>query len=519
MQTNKRFRAGPRGLRTAGGGLLAVLPLLFLLPSCGNDNVAPNPAPAPDTDFQGTFDPKSGELEFAVEQPGGGTEPFLKLVATNVTLDQDGLLHAQVAIRNHGPETVPGPSGVVVSHFQPISVYPVNADCPVPGDSTVPVMPPIPVPWMSCTFDHRDTYGDDGLLAAGETSTPVEWIFAGSQGESFAFQARLVTQPVLPDGVIAGIVFEDRNENGMRDWDEPGIPGVGVGLEMPDFVAIQVTDAEGRYHHEVPAAGLYTLTLSVPDGARPTTPVQLQVLIVQRDDGSLSSLLDANFGLLRQLPAEFSVHGVVYLDLNRNGQRDRGEVGVADVGISASGLECMLPVIGLDTTDADGFYEISNTSVGCPLPWLVQRQPVAGHIGTTPDQVVLRSISPDGTLRLRVDFGIAPDDSSHTVNVTIEGVVFSDWNRNGVRDVGETGIPNVQLQLLSPCDLFRATTTNDRGFYQFSPDVVRMCPVTGVWQWMPPSLFHTTPNPVEIQMPTMPGNHLFRVDFGIAPER
>ena len=44
---------------------------------------------------------------------------------------------------------------------------------------------------------------------------------------------------------------------------------------------------------------------------------------------------------------------------------------------------------------------------------------------------------PDGNTHLRVDFGIAPEDTTHPVNLTIEGVVFTDWNQNGVRDEGE----------------------------------------------------------------------------------
>src|SRR5512139_3160503 len=109
MYLNWRAWTGPQGLRAVPRRALLALPFLFLLPSCG-DNVAPGPSPTPNPEFQGTFDPGSGELEFAVELPGGGTEPFLKLVATNVSFDQNGLLHADVAIRNNGPESVTGPA-------------------------------------------------------------------------------------------------------------------------------------------------------------------------------------------------------------------------------------------------------------------------------------------------------------------------------------------------------------------------------------------------------------------------
>src|SRR5262245_53759751 len=193
MNPKMRFRP-LRSVRSAPLVALWALPLLLILPHCA-DQMSPVPATSGTTEFQGNFNPGSGELVFRVESPSGEPEPFLRLVATDVQFDPEGLLHANVAIRNTGSETVPGPSSVLVSHFQPASVQPVNAMCPiaVPGDTTVPVSPgpgprpaEIPTPIEGpCLFDHRGTYGEDGMLAGGETSTPVEWIFGGTNGQSF----------------------------------------------------------------------------------------------------------------------------------------------------------------------------------------------------------------------------------------------------------------------------------------------------------------------------------------------
>ena len=541
---NPKMRIRPlRSVRSAPLVALWALPLLLFLPHCA-DQMTPGPTPSGDTEFQGNFNPGSGELVFRVDSPSGEPEPFLRLVATEVQFDIEGLLHARVAIRNTGNETVPGPSGVLVSHFQPDSVHPDNAMCPleVPGDSTdpgprrasgvprpgaspadsVPPEPPIPPlpppiepPPGTCFFDHRGTYGEDGLLAGGETSTPVEWIFAGTGGQSFAFHASLVVEFAPPDGVIGGVVFQDQNENGQRDLDEPGIPGVGVGLQLPDQVHIVVTDERGRYGFDVPDAGLYTVTMTVPEGGRPTTPTELQVLIVRQNDGTLSSFLAADFGLVRTVLPELFVEGFVFFDHDRDGERDRADEGVAQVQILASALECMLPVTGVAFTDTDGHYLIRGQSVGCPLPWLVARQPVPGYVGTTPDQVILDKSAGNGTL-LRVDFGIATEDSTNPVNLTIEGHVFFDADQNGVFDPGEAGLPSAELQLLSPCDVFRGTTTDASGYYVFPPLVTRTCPVTGVWQWMPTYPQYTTANPVPVELPPLPpGNHLLRVDIGV----
>ena len=522
------FRTGHRDLPLHFGVLLA-LPAMFLLQSCA-ENVTPDPTPSGDTDFSGNYDPSSGTMEFTVESPPG---VLARLVASGITLDANELLHVNVAIRNDGSESIPGPAGVLVSHFQPPWVFPMNTDCPVPipadstdpwprpdpGDSTITPMPPFPGPG-ACVFDHRGTYGEDGMLAAGETSAAVEWIFGGTGGNSFAFHARLLTEPAPQDGVISGVVFDDHNENGQRDLDEPGIQGVGVGLVMPDLVRIQVTDERGRYVFEVLEPGLYTLNMTVPDGARATTPEELQVLIVRRDDGSLSGFLHANFGLVRfAVPEEGFIEGTVFVDHNRNGLRDRADEGYAGVGISASGLLCLSPVAAFATTDGLGHYVIRGSDIRCPLPWLVQRMPVAGFIGTTPDQVPIAQ-RPPNTNGFHVDFGIAPEDSTpDPVNVTIEGFVFADRNQDGVQDPDDPGIAFVELQLLSPCDVVLAATTDSQGYFRFDPNVVRTCPVYGVMQTRPVFHVHTTPNPVEIVLPTLPGNHLLRVHFGVGLER
>jgi hypothetical protein len=61
---------------------------------------------------------------------------------------------------------------------------------------------------------------------------------------------------------ISGVVFNDRNANGVRDAGEAGMAGVAVSNQ--DTVVL--TDASGRY--TLPGAGLGNVFVSVPRGAR-----------------------------------------------------------------------------------------------------------------------------------------------------------------------------------------------------------------------------------------------------------
>ncbi|MFQ5601185.1 MAG: SdrD B-like domain-containing protein [Candidatus Krumholzibacteriia bacterium] len=449
------------------------------------------------------YDADEGVLEF----PGGGTTP-LRLVAAEIHLDSIGLLHALVSIHNAGRDSIPGPAGVAVLGFVPPAVRPVNAVCPPQPD-------PEPTPELCCVFDHRETYGVDGLLAPGETSEPVEWIFENTGGESFAFRARLAPDGSPLEGEISGVVFEDLDRDGRRDLDEPGVPGVSVGLEKPGVVLIRRTDDRGRFAFGVNEPGIYRVRKQVLEGWRPTTPSQLQVFIVRRPDGSLSGFGRADFGCVRDAgPGELFVEGVVFLDHDRNGTRDASEPGIPSVGIAASGLECLGPGAGVARSDSAGRYRIRGSEVRCELPWLVRRLPEPGLVGTTPSQAILRPPAPAGGT-FHLDFGLAPPDSSQ-VSLTVEGAVYLDRNANGQRDLGEHGLRGIQVQLLSPCDVLRATYTDHLGTYRFGPAETRICPVTGVWQSQP-DLQNTTPNPVFIEPPVVPGNHLRRVDFGVGP--
>jgi hypothetical protein len=430
----------------------------------------------------------------------------LRLVATQLRYDSaTDQLHAWVAIRNDGREQVPGPSSVAVSDFVPSDVRPTNAVCTDPTS---------PRPALFCAFDHRDTYGDDGVLAPGEASEAVEWILAGTGGESFAFRARLIFAPSV-EGTISGVVFDDRNTNGRRDDGEPGVAGVGIGLEHADadFVRIRKTDEQGRFAFDVDEPGLYSLTKTVPTGWRATTPTEMEVFIVRRPDGSLSRFDRADFGCVR-MSTDVGIQGTVFMDHDRDGVRDGNEPGIGSVGVMVTSMACEEGGVFIARSDSDGRYSIGAGSLqGCGMPWLVRRLPEFGLVGTTPGQFFLARRSPEPGVGT-IDFGLAPPESTQAY-VTVEGRVFADLNENGEYDPSDRPLRGAQVQLVSPCDLLRASYTDAEGIYRFEPLEIGYCPVTGVWQSVPQFPIHTTPNPVDLQIPDTPGFHLIRVDFGI----
>ena len=96
--------------------------------------------------------------------------------------------------------------------------------------------------------------------------------------ELAAGEERDVAIPVTQEGVIRGIVFDDRNEDGQRQTGEPGLDGIRVHLAGAASRET-VTAGDGRFvitaptgHHTV---GLDETTL--PPRFEPTTPVDVNV--------------------------------------------------------------------------------------------------------------------------------------------------------------------------------------------------------------------------------------------------
>jgi hypothetical protein len=356
-----------------------LLAIGLLAPSCDESQAPPRDGAAA---YQGQFDAASGAFELALGTPHGDLAA-LRLVVTDIVVDAaNHRVQAAVAIRNVGGLVVPGPSGIEVDAFVPDDVAPVNAAC------IVCVTTPCPA---SCVFDHTGTYGDDGVLAPHETSTPVEWIFHNPSNESFAFRARIAVDPTPNGGIIAGTVFRDMDGDGTRDDGEPGLAGAPITLEGDFGAQLSVSGGDGRYGFRVQAPGLYELIFGCPGcGAPPypcvlTTPERRQVLVIRRPDGTLSSFERGDFGCAPREPGMWQAAGVVFEDLDRNGVRDSTERGLAGIRIVAQSVLCDVPTLEV-VTDLRGAYRIALP--GC-APWTVGHETPLGFMDTTPNPVTL----------------------------------------------------------------------------------------------------------------------------------
>jgi fimbrial isopeptide formation D2 family protein/uncharacterized repeat protein (TIGR01451 family) len=188
---------------------------------------------------------------------------------------------------------------------------------------------------------------------------------------------------------IGDRVWMDGNGNGLQDLGEANAPGVTVRLlnAAGTVIATTATDASGLYSFANLLPGTYSVRFTAPNGtlfttrdagndgldsdAHITNGGTTQVTLTS---GQTNNTRDAGLILAA------SIGDRVWADLDRDGQQDGEEPGIAGVTIrllSAAGA-----VLATTTTDAGGFYNFGNLRPGS---YSVEFATPPGHTPTLRD--------------------------------------------------------------------------------------------------------------------------------------
>ncbi|MGE0084616.1 MAG: SdrD B-like domain-containing protein [Desulfococcaceae bacterium] len=246
--------------------------------------------------------------------------------------------------------------------------------------------------------------------------------------------------------VISGLVFEDKNGNGVQDEGENGIPGVAVELtdSTGQVIASVISGEDGRYAFDPVNPGNYTVKETDPEGYISTTGNSVDVTL---PDGGTAPV---NFGDQKK----GSISGIVFNDVNGDGVRDSEEPGISGVNVELLDSEGNL--IAATVTSPEGTYSFADVPAGA---YVVKETDPEGYVSTTGNTVPVNLVS--GT-EATASFG-------DRIIGSISGTVFNDVNGDGVISAGETGIPGVTVELLTPDGAVIATTvTGGNGSYSFT---------------------------------------------------
>jgi uncharacterized repeat protein (TIGR01451 family) len=339
----------------------------------------------------------------------------------------------------------------------------------------------------------------EGRQTPGNVINIVNLPVAGSTGNDFGERA----------GSLSGTVYLDRNNNGMQDAGEPGLPNVQVQLPagtvdaLGQPLAAITTDADGHYRFADLLAGTYTVTQQVaqpvfngaatingitragtidgtPAGtATPVASVPSAISAIMLPAGKAS--LANNFGEVLAV----SVSGTVFFDADNNGaQQGAAETGIEGVTIELTGTDDTgASVQRTVQTDADGRFAFADLRPG--IYTLVEPQQPTGTsngittagtidgvssgtatpVTTVPSRIGTIDLSTPGSASVDNLFGEIP------LNSGISGKVWIDRNNDGVVDPGETGLANVVITLtgtdLVGNTISRDTVTDADGNYSF----------------------------------------------------
>ncbi len=138
---------------------------------------------------------------------------------------------------------------------------------------------------------------------------------------------------------IQGYVFKDYNSDGLRERDEPPLSGIKVWLGKKES---QITDEFGYFKFPKARGKSAYVTLdtaTLPSGYMLTVPVAQEIPII---NGSITKVY---FGVT----SRSEIRGMVFEDLNEDGEYSAGEKGVSGVSISLDGVKTVI-------TDLDGKY-------------------------------------------------------------------------------------------------------------------------------------------------------------------
>jgi len=284
-----KFRVRP-ALLTAG----LLFSLIALISSCSDDPTSP--ASRSPMEGAGNIDPGAGdEFLLSTVDLGPGFGGSVEVWAYDLTVESDTAIAFDLVIVNGTMGDLPPPL-----HFVITSIVPNTVTCLNPDGFYRDRKP---------YFDFSDDMGEDGLLTPGEATGRVHVRFGCPAPMAFSIGFHLVLAEIPRDGVIAGVVFKDLDEDGVYDDGERGIPGVPVELTIALGDSNQTrlgivgqTDREGRYEFADLPAGVYRITALLDPWVRFTTSNPLLVTLVGLPDGTVSSFLDAHFGVAGIIP-------------------------------------------------------------------------------------------------------------------------------------------------------------------------------------------------------------------------
>ncbi|WP_170131953.1 SdrD B-like domain-containing protein [Arenicella xantha] len=257
-------------------------------------------------------------------------------------------------------------------------------------------------------------------------------------------------------GLIAGTVYSDANSSADQDDNEAGFSDILVTLledtdgngSYESTVSATRTNPDGSYAFDGLPPGDYRVVVTPPSGNNTEDPDGVQDDITDITLLVGESSVDNDFGYVDA--ALNPISGTVFLDTDKDGVEDSGEVGIPDIT-----LELSVPSYAI----IDGLLDINRDGV----------------VDNTDDGSYLGQTIIDGRVDLNKDGNVDGSDDGVLNGVTI---INSRFDADGNGSVNAANRPTDDLIL--PSEVISTTTTDANGDYSFTglPDSAYTVSVT-----------------------------------------
>lgn len=287
----------------------------------------------------------------------------------------------------------------------------------------------------------------------------------------------------VPAGSFSGKVWNDQNNNGLMDPEEPGMAGVTLTLAGVKTGKIYtfVTDATGEYRFSLLRNENYNFSAELPEGTlfakysltggdlRSVFTVEGTTATRQFPVTGAADVTDKNVGVIEK----GTIQGIAFFDANYNGILDEGEIGVAGVTVEVIRINNSKSM-GKVVTGDNGAYSFSDLRGGeyrvrAILP---DDGSIFSRVPTDGQGPVNRFEQRDG----RRENSIAPvtigngGTASTVIGIarvaTIKGTVFLNTGYSGIMQSKDKKASGIKVELRDESGaVLQSTTTNSNGNY------------------------------------------------------